>query len=648
MASFDEQVEISLPEIYHVNNHLREENRMLKSWLEKGRPCDTSKETDDKKPIKWKGRLMNTLLVSKFFLVVFIAIALVLVIFHLKDLIGEVTDFQTYSKQAILEKTNDNLQQKKRLSISLREDVSLQECHGPYLKRSFPDMDYALLGYNILKGYPMSIGHDPGFTYPIFRANYSNNDQTADCQYSVPKGLILIPDVSCITSFSSKIVQTQYELQQSLSVSAHISGGGWGVSFSASAGYKEASSTVTSGQWIMIYSSAKCNYYYCKLEKTSPPPFHPVFLNWVHKLNRTISNSYKDDSDTYMAFFDHYGTHFVDEATFGASFTYEHKMSSSSYSKMQEKGTNVAVMASYSGLFSIGAGFNLDSSQREQASVFQSEVQTSTVTIGAPPPANGDTMTWASTVKETPVPTQYSLTPIAELFCSDYMEYLGVRYDEIKLRIEKYKNEYCSYLHKKGLVDTCQDLTEGLILKETALSGTTDVENLDRSRCIKACLERYSCVAISFCRECTTNDYNYNSCQMYTESISITGTKTNGMETTIIISKIKKQLKFSDTAIIGRERIANQTMNVRRMNVHDCLSRCLDDAHCVAFTFCECSNTERNCKLYSEEGINQLETERGTDTYFISNMLQSVYDIYPTSATPTSIPSSGNGTSKDT
>ncbi|KAK3580233.1 hypothetical protein CHS0354_012761 [Potamilus streckersoni] len=34
---------------------------------------------------------------------------------------------------------------------TLRENVSLQECHGPDLKRSFPDVNYALLGYNILR-----------------------------------------------------------------------------------------------------------------------------------------------------------------------------------------------------------------------------------------------------------------------------------------------------------------------------------------------------------------------------------------------------------------------------------------------------------------------------------------------------------------
>jgi hypothetical protein len=77
------------------------------------------------------------------------------------------------------------------------------------MKHSFPDIDYALLGYNILKGYPLAFGHDPGFTFPIFQADYSSQQQTADCRYSVPEGVVAIPDVSCVTSFSSKTIQNR-------------------------------------------------------------------------------------------------------------------------------------------------------------------------------------------------------------------------------------------------------------------------------------------------------------------------------------------------------------------------------------------------------------------------------------------------------
>jgi hypothetical protein len=45
-------------------------------------------------------------------------------------------------------------------------------------------------------------GHDPGFTFPIFQADYSSQQQTADCRYSVPEGVVAIPDVREPTPYS--------------------------------------------------------------------------------------------------------------------------------------------------------------------------------------------------------------------------------------------------------------------------------------------------------------------------------------------------------------------------------------------------------------------------------------------------------------
>ena len=55
--------------------------------------------------------------------------------------------------------------------IGMRNDYLLQDCQYGGFKKSFPDLDYALMGYNVLKGYPLAAGHDPGFTHPIFKVN---------------------------------------------------------------------------------------------------------------------------------------------------------------------------------------------------------------------------------------------------------------------------------------------------------------------------------------------------------------------------------------------------------------------------------------------------------------------------------------------
>ena len=233
------------------------------------------------------------------------------------------------------------------------DPYALRDCYGPYLKTSFPDLDYALLGYNVLRGYPLANGHDPGFTLPIFDANYSKPHFTADCRFSLPQGLVIVPDVSCVTDFSSTIVQSKYEFSKSLSVSAQASFAGWGIQFSASTGYRESTSIMSSTESIYIISEARCNYYVSKLDPIKPPPLDPSLIEGVRRLEDDI-----DNNKTFLEFFDHYGTHFPSAVTFGARFTHQHKMSSETYRKETEKGHNVAVQASYAGKFSAGGGFH--------------------------------------------------------------------------------------------------------------------------------------------------------------------------------------------------------------------------------------------------------------------------------------------------
>ncbi|CAC5423373.1 unnamed protein product [Mytilus coruscus] len=302
-----------------------------------------------------------------------------------------------------------------KVDVGMRSDYRLQDCGGTHFKRTFPDIDYAFFGYNILKGYPLANGHDPGFTYPIFETDYTERRESSDCRYRIPRGLVVVPDVSCITSFSSTTVQNKYELTKSLSQSAKVSVGVGIVAFSASAGYKESSSELSTGEFVKIISTAKCTYYFCKLDKVSHPYFTKSFISSVKKLDESTQDQ------IYLDFFHYYEKHFLNYTEFGARFTYEHTMDSKTFQKKEEAGHNVGVDASYSGEYKIGGGFNMDSTHKQDASNFAKDVTTKTFTVGAPPPANGDAMTWVSTVKQSPVPMSYKLSPISELFTEKYI-----------------------------------------------------------------------------------------------------------------------------------------------------------------------------------------------------------------------------------
>ncbi|XP_045197727.2 uncharacterized protein LOC123552271 [Mercenaria mercenaria] len=500
------------------------------------------------------------------------------------------------------------------LNIGMRQDYLLQECQGTYYKLSFPDVDYALMGYNVLRGYPLATGHDPGFTYPIFSADYGNGLQTADCRYSVPKGLVVVPDVSCVTSFSSQVVQTKYEFANSLSVSASVSGGGWGASFSASAGYKESSSEISTGESVYIISSASCNYYFSKLVKRSPPPFDPVFLSWIQRLNTKGTKAKK----IYLEFFDTYGTHFATEVTFGARFTYEHKMSSKKYETQSEQGVNVAVQASYSGLFSVGGGFSMDSSQKEAASDFSKSVETKTITVGAAPPANGDAMTWASTVKNSPVPSKYKLSSMEELFTETYIDSakLNVNLTLISQNIRKFKYEYCKHLMFQGEVETCESLSPGMMLEKTILYGHYETKALSYKECIDHCLKQIKCVAIDYCDQCDSSSGSYHTCYLYKTGEQGSADNNDKWKSIFFVGKMKAQLELLSTEVIGTER-GFETEEDKNANATRCNELCADDAHCIVYSYCKCPDVEQKCKLYSFANVFGFRKAIGTKSVFV-------------------------------
>ena len=318
-------------------------------------------------------------------------------------------------------------------------------------------------------------------------------------RFSLPKGLIAAPDVACRTSFASSTVENSRDLRKSLDTSAHVSGGSWGVSFSASTEYKQASSSVETGKYKIIFSTADCKYYFSKLNELELPQFSNEMMEWLTRLNKSISATDTVDDNLLYDFVEYFGTHYASEMVYGASFTYQSSVESSKYEKMKSSELSVEAKASYSGLFSVGGGFGLSKKQQEAASEFQENSVTTTISIGAPPPYNGDAMTWASTVKDTPVPVDYQLKPIHELF-NEHNDALTRYFSPSKIEIIKNKilgisSRYCRMLGMKGFNVQCNDDS---ILKvkhyaPKSLSGDRITMNLTLDACIDECLKRKNC-----------------------------------------------------------------------------------------------------------------------------------------------------------
>ncbi len=482
----------------------------------------------------------------------------------------------------------------------MTDDRTIQDCSAPFRKKTFPDIDYATLGYNIFRGYPLATGHDPGFTHPIFYIDYRDLGMTSDCRYSLPVGFTAIPDVSCVTSFSSDEVKTTKEFENSLSTSAEVSGGGFGVSFSASAGYKKSSSEISSGNSIYIISKATCDYYFVKMNMQRPPLLRRDFLELATQA--AVSN----DEEEVLRFLDYYGTHFAPEVVFGARYVYQHTMSASDYSTMSSSGFNVGVSASYSGAFSVGGGFNLDSSQREAASEFSKKVQTTTITVGAPPPANGDAMTWASTVKDFPVPAKYNLESLDHLFSERFIQRIRTRQDipfNYTLLAEKIqqalqRQRYCNYLKDRHELDSCENSIEEIKLPRSRFANRTSCRSGNLETCKGACMDDRHCIGITY----SSYSWDRHPCCLVRHN-NTTVYSDRQRESFVFISKLRTM--HIPVSVRGAKVGGRSSRSQARVNsTAGCNKECLDDAQCELYWYCNrvdnrCADRTANCELYT-------------------------------------------------
>ncbi|XP_045208113.2 uncharacterized protein LOC123559988 [Mercenaria mercenaria] len=630
MTSY-ENMETRPHEIFVENTNLRDHNEELQRQQQRmaRRPSAFQRLTGSKCP--------NCVLkpMVKFLILCFIIVAAIISYSllqvkqdsTLESLVSTSSEKQTGSESSGYE-----------MKLEIEQQITYLDCTGSQLKQSFPDLDYALMGYNILKGYPLAVGHDPGFTYPIFKADYSRGLQTADCRYSVPKGIVVVPDVSCITSFSSTTIRTKYEFSRELSVYTKVSGGTWGTKFSASVGYKSSSSDISSGESVYILSTAKCNYYFSKLVTEDAPQFDDVFIKWVNKLNAAGS-----DSELYFAFFEIFGTHFATEVTFGARYTYEYKMSSKYYERERKRGVDVKTSASTSGflgLWKLKSEFKFSLLQRKQASEFLENVETKTTTVGAPPPEDGGALAWASEVKSNPVPSAYKLVSIENLFTDKYMKSLNIDYNRIHKNIVSQKIAYCLFLQKKGELESCEELVAGIELKNTRIMGHYREKAVSSaSDCIEICLEEMNCEAVSFCTTCTSRDIDYNTCHLIqSNGHSLTTRKTEDpgyvWQSNVFPGKIKSQLKLENVSIIGVPR-GFETEEDKKADLEKCRKLCFQDAYCTSYSFCNCTDTVSKCKMYSKELTTGLQTEANIDTFFISASFDGITSVTTTTTAKT-------------
>ncbi|PVD27823.1 hypothetical protein C0Q70_12997 [Pomacea canaliculata] len=475
-----------------------------------------------------------------------------------------------------------------------------------------PGVDFALYGYNSLKGCPLAPGRDPGFTLPIFSADYSAGHVITDNSYSVPRGVILAPDVSCVMSFTSEVIQTPYDLTKFMSRTAQLDGGGWGPPFAANPFFQKILAELR--QKVLIVSSASCSSYLVSLLHLQPPPFHSIFLQSVIQLNNT------SDEHLYLEFLDTYGTHFVSQVRLGALLTFVHKMETSNYKRYGQG--HVTAAANYLSASLLGESETLSSNQKKQADELQSQVETSTIGVGVPPTTSASSLAWLTEVGNNPVAINYVLTPIDLLFSKTFVGDWGplnhdsVDLDKIKTKLITIKKKYCQTLKKKGQLSDCDEYTPGLHLSRTRLIGVSIFsEFVTAEHCMEECYKLPDCVAVTFCPECDSNDKEFELCQLLQDSRTCSAANNSQWQTTIFLNKIQTSFNVQNTTVAPDSTIESKNLIVS--SSHGCYSSCLDEDKCLAVTVYKSTESTLKCTRHTGP-IQSLKEETGADLYFVS------------------------------
>lgn len=170
----------------------------------------------------------------------------------------------------------------------------------------------------------------------------------------------------------------------------------------------------------------------------------------------------QDESDLHYQFLDLYGTHFVQEITMGSRLSILNSLSASAWENLEAHSVSVTAAAHASFLDCYLGTSTSDSTSSAQSNLFSQDSSTFQIySIGTMP--NGDLIQWADETNTSPMPIQYSLVPISEIFNSTNF---ASRVNESQVNVSTIQNNiqsalagYCGYLGTQGESTNCSPLT---------------------------------------------------------------------------------------------------------------------------------------------------------------------------------------------
>mmetsp|Transcript_33761 Transcript_33761/g.75445 ORF Transcript_33761/g.75445 Transcript_33761/m.75445 type:complete len:452 (-) Transcript_33761:61-1416(-) len=308
-----------------------------------------------------------------------------------------------------------------------------------------PGFQFLGFGYDLLSGnvrFTNGQG-DPGFRTNIFKFTETEGHMTSDGKWHIPDKTTSVLLSDCALEQEVTIISDAYSYQRTTDTGIDIDLGFAGLEFVFSIDFVTVENQTRKDESVFAQITSKCDTYALTLHLFDHPEVDDDFLYGVRSLPATY------DEKAYMTFISRFGTHVVHGLNAGGRWGWQMEMSRVDYETMMENKIDIEL-----GIKSFGrmvAGISHDVDHKSLAEVTKSITHNKTFNTGGKFSPN--VTTWAASVKDFPMPTHLSLTPLDALFTPTYVNDTNLTQKAAAMRqaLEK----YCPYLQRRSPALQC-------------------------------------------------------------------------------------------------------------------------------------------------------------------------------------------------
>lgn len=319
-----------------------------------------------------------------------------------------------------------------------------------------PNIGYFGKGYDVFFGNPQSENGDQGYRRSVF--DYSTTDESKTSEdgfYYLPVGVEALLCVACnqVAEVSYYSTTTGYweDIQKKFSESAGFKADGFGAAFTGSAQWSDMHGYLETDINVVASTSLQCTAYCVSANSGSAgtlPELDSDFEDYVINLPTTY------DKAEYEEFVHHYGTHYLENAKFGALYGVQYTMTKDDYTGLTESGVNVGSLVSAEAYgVDVSQSLNYQQNEADLEKFNDAVIETFKYSVGAPFPVDSSDFAskWEVSTQQYPAPIDLSLKPLTNLINSRFFPSLSSStLSSIQNNLHTYYISYCNDLNNEN------------------------------------------------------------------------------------------------------------------------------------------------------------------------------------------------------